>query len=138
MEQKTLAIIKPDAVRKKVIGDIIKRIQMADFNIRGMKMIHITEQMAREFYAVHKEKEFFEPLVKFMSSGPSIVIVIEGKDVINRWRTIMGATNSPSAAPGTIRKEFGTNNRENCVHGSDSEETANYEISFFFKQNELV
>ena len=138
MIQKSLGIIKPDATKRKLIGDIIKMIQMSDINIIGLKMIKMTEELARGFYYVHKEKEFFNPLVEYMSSGTSVVLVLEGENVIKRWRRLMGATNPANADPGTIRNVHGLNVQENSVHGSDAPETAEFEISYFFKKDELV
>ncbi len=138
MLQRSLAMIKPDATERKLIGDIIKRIQMSDINIIGLKMVRMTEDVAKGFYYVHEEKGFFEELVKFMSSGTTVVIALEGEDVIARWRTLMGATNPANADPGTIRKEFAVDVQANSVHGSDAPETAKFEISYFFKDEELV
>ena len=138
MKQLSLAIIKPDITRRKLIGDIIKIIQTSDINIIGMKMIWMTQEVAEKFYYIHKGKDFFDPFIKFMTSGPSVVLVLEGIDVIERWRSLMGATNPVDANPGTIRKEYAINGRETSVHGSDSPESAEFEVSFFFKKQELV
>jgi len=136
MEQ-TLLIIKPDAVRKKLVGKIICRYERADFIIRAMKVIRLSENEAREFYNIHREKPFYNDLVSFMTSGPCIPMIIETSDAVTRNRELMGATNFKEAAEGTIRREFATSIQENCVHGSDSTENAKKEIAFFFRESDL-
>ena len=136
--ERTLAIIKPDAVQNGVSGKIIQRIEDEGFKIVGMKKIWMTKKVAEGFYYVHKEKPFFEALTTFMSSGPSIVMVLEKENAIKDWRKLMGATNPEDAKEGTLRKEFGKNIDNNAVHGSDAPETAAFEIGYFFSQIELV
>ena len=138
MSNLTFGIIKPDAVKKGHQGKIIDRILGADFKIRGMKLIHQTKQQAEGFYAVHRGKGFFEELTEFMSSAPCIVLVLEKDGAVKAWRDLMGATNPAEAAEGTLRKEFAGSIGENAVHGSDSDENAVIEISYFFSQLELV
>lgn len=137
MEQ-TLSIIKPDGVAKGLIGDIIKRFYNNGLRIRAMKMLHLTKGEAERFYIVHKERPFYNSLTDFMSSGPIVVMVLEGEDAIKKNREIMGATNPKDAAPGTIRRDFGTDVEKNTVHGSDSPESAAFEIGYFFSSLELV
>lgn len=136
--ERTLSIIKPDGVRRKLAGEVIKRLEANDLNIIAMKMIHMTKAQAEGFYAVHKERPFFESLTAFMSSGPAIVMVLEGDNVIARYRELMGATNYEEAAEGTIRREFATDIEKNVVHGSDAPETAAFEIGYFFNNFEIV
>lgn len=136
--ERTLAIIKPDAVKMGVSGKIIQRIEDEGFKIVGMKKIWMTKDVAKGFYYVHKDKPFYEALTDFMSSGPSIVMVLEKENAIKDWRKLMGATNPADAEEGTLRKEFGKNIDNNAVHGSDAPETAAFEISYFFSQIELV
>ncbi len=136
--ERTLAIIKPDAVKKGFIGRIIERIEREGFNLRGIKMLHLTEGKAGDFYIVHKDKPFYQSLIKFMASGEIIVMVLERENAIEHWRNVMGKTNPSQADKGTIRAEFGTNIEKNAVHGSDSAENAIKEISFFFSEWELV
>jgi len=133
MVEKTLAIIKPDAIKKKVIGKIIKRIEDEEFIICEMKMLHLTKEEAQGFYIVHKAKSFYESLTDFMSSGKIIVMVLERENAIYHWRTVMGATDPALAEPGTIRHAYGFSIERNAVHGSDSPTTATWEIDFFFK-----
>ncbi len=130
--EKTLAIIKPDAIRKKLAGKIIDRIYEKGFNIGGLKMIRLKENQANEFYKVHAERPFYSDLVKYMTSGSVIVAALEKENAIKDWRNLMGATNPAEAAEGTIRKDFGENIEANAVHGSDSPETAAIEVPFFF------
>jgi len=137
MEQ-TLSIIKPDGVAKGVIGEVIKRFEGADIKIAAMKMIHLTKAQAQGFYAVHKERPFFDSLTEFMCSGPAVVMVLEGENVIAKNRELMGATNYKEAAQGTIRKDFATDIEKNIVHGSDAPETAAFEINYFFNSFEIV
>ena len=136
--ERTLAIIKPDALEKGIIGEICKRIEDSNLKIVAMKMQHLNAQRAEGFYAVHKGKAFFDSLVKFMTSGPCVVMILEGDGAITRWRTVAGATNPEQAAEGTIRRDFGTNIERNAVHGSDAPETAKTECAFFFEANEVV
>lgn len=138
MKQRTLSIVKPDGVAKGVIGEVVKRFEQAGFNIVAMKMVHMTKQQAEGFYAVHKERPFFESLTTFMSSGPSVVMVLEGDNVTAKNRELMGATNYKEAAEGTIRREFATDIEKNVVHGSDAPETAAFEIGYFFNALEMV
>ena len=136
--QRTLAIIKPDGVRQKSIGDVIKRLEDTGFRIVGMKMVHLTPEGAGDFYAVHKERPFYASLIKFMSSGPIVPIVLEGENIIERLRTLMGATDPAKAAEGTIRKDLASNVEQNVIHGSDSEASASTEIPFFFSPQEMI
>jgi nucleoside-diphosphate kinase len=136
--ERTLSIIKPDGVQRGLVGEVVKRLEKTGLNIVAMKMIHMTKEQAMGFYAVHRERPFFESLTDFMSSGPAVVMVLEGKNVIARYRDLMGATNYKEAAEGTIRREFATDIEKNVVHGSDAPETAAFEISYFFNQFEIV
>ena len=130
--ERTISIIKPDAVAKNVIGEIYSRFEKAGLQIVAARMEHLSEAKAGEFYAVHKERPFYGELVAFMTSGPVMVQVLEGEDAINKNREIMGATNPAEAAPGTIRADFAKSIDENAVHGSDGPDTAKTEIEFFF------
>jgi nucleoside-diphosphate kinase len=130
--ERTLAIIKPDAVSRRLTGEIIKRYEHQGFSIRAMKMIRITKAQAEGFYFVHKHRPFFGSLADFMAGGPVVVLVLEGEDIIKRHRDLMGSTNPKEAAAGTIRRDFGTDIEHNVVHGSDSRESAAFEIGFFF------
>ena len=134
----TFGIVKPDAVRAGKAGAIIQRIADADFKVRGMKLIHMTKQEAEGFYEVHRERPFFAELTSFMSSGPAVVLALEKEGAVKAWRDLMGATDPSKAEEGTLRKEFATSIGENAVHGSDSEENAAIEISYFFSRLELV
>ena len=136
--ERTLSIIKPDGVKRGLIGEVICMLEQNDLNIVAMKMVHMTKQQAEGFYAVHRERPFFQSLTDFMSSGPAIVMVLEGENVIARYRDLMGATNYEEAAEGTIRKLFATDIEQNVVHGSDAPETAAFEISYFFNQFEII
>jgi nucleoside-diphosphate kinase len=136
--ERTLSIIKPDAVAKNVIGDIISRLEQGDLRVVAAKMMRLSKTQAEQFYAIHKERPFFGALVGFMSSGPVLVQVLEGENAVARNRDIMGATNPKDAAPGTIRAEFADSIDHNAVHGSDSLDNAKTEISFFFKPEEIV
>jgi nucleoside-diphosphate kinase len=136
--ERTLSIIKPDGVRRGVIGEVIKRLEENQITIAAMKMIHMTKRQAEGFYAVHKERPFFGSLTDFMSSGPAVVMVLEGEDVIARYRKLMGATNFKEAEEGTIRRDFATDIEKNVVHGSDAPETAAFEINYFFNSFEIV
>ncbi len=135
--ERTLSIIKPDAVAKNVIGEILSRFEKNGLKVVAAKMMHLTSSQAGEFYAVHKERPFYQALVGFMSSGPVLVQVLEGEDAILKNRRIMGATNPAQADPGTIRADFASSIDLNAVHGSDAPETAIQEISFFFKPEEI-
>ncbi len=134
----TLGIVKPDGLRRKLIGRVISRIEEAGLIIRGLKTVRLTRPQAEEFYAVHRGKPFYPTLVEFMTSGPIVVMVIGGDDAINRWRALMGATDPAKAAAGTIRRDFGTSVEKNVVHGSDAPETARVEIAFFFTNEDLL
>jgi nucleoside-diphosphate kinase len=136
--ERTLSIIKPDGVQRGLIGEVVKRLEQNKLSIVAMKMIHMTKEQAKGFYAVHRGRPFFESLTDFMSSGPAVVMVLEGENAIARYRDLMGATNYKEAAAGTIRKEFATDIEKNVVHGSDAPETAAFEISYFFNQFEIV
>jgi len=138
MKQRTLAIIKPDSVEKHVIGDIIQRIQNAGFKILGMKYTRLTEAQAKAFYEVHKDKPFFESLVKYMTSGPVVPIALEKENAIEDFRKLIGSTDPAKAEEGTIRKLYGTNIERNAIHGSDSPENGEREVAFFFALSELV
>lgn len=135
--ERTLSIIKPDAVAKNVIGEIYSRFEKAGLNIIAARMLHLSKEQAGEFYAVHKERPFYNELVEFMTSGPVMVQVLEGDEAIAKNREVMGATNPAEAAPGTIRADFAKTVDENAVHGSDAPETAKAEIAFFFKDDEI-
>lgn len=137
MDERTLSIIKPDGVSRNLIGKVIEKIEEIDIKVVALKMVCLTKEQAKGFYAVHAGKPFYESLTDFMSSGPCVVMVLEGKDVIGRYRTLMGATNYEEAEEGTIRREFATNIERNVVHGSDSVETANFEINYFFNELEV-
>jgi len=130
--ERTLAIIKPDAVGRGLEGEILSRIHKAGFRILAMKSLRLTRAEAEGFYAVHRSRPFFTPLTEFMSSGKVVVMVLEAENAIARWRETMGATDPAKAAPGTIRHEFGTSIQNNCTHGSDAPDTAAFEISYFF------
>jgi Nucleoside diphosphate kinase len=136
--ERTLSIIKPDAVRRNITGKIIDRFETAGLRVVAQKRIHMSEAQAQEFYAVHKERPFYGELVSFMMSGPVVVQVLEGDDAIAKNREVMGATNPAEAAPGTIRADFAESIEANSVHGSDAPETAANEIKFFFSDDEIV
>ena len=136
--ERTLAIIKPDAVAAGHAGPIIQRIEGEGFQIRAMRLVRLTRADAEGFYAVHRERPFFGQLADFMSSGPAVVLALEAPDAILKWRTAMGATNPGKADAGTIRKDFGTSIERNATHGSDAAETAAFEIGFFFAGRELL
>lgn len=138
MAERTLCIIKPDAVERNLTGAILAMIQSAGLKVVGMKMLQMSAQQAGGFYAVHKERPFFEDLCDFMCSGPIVVAALEGEDAVKRYRELMGATNPANAAEGTIRKKYAQNIERNSVHGSDSLENAAIEIAYFFSQLELV
>ena len=130
--ERTFAIIKPDAVSRRLAGRILQRIEDEGFTIRAMRMLHMTKKEAEGFYAVHRERPFFGALTDFMSSGPSIVMALEAPDAIRKWRALMGATDPAKAEPGTLRKEFGESIERNATHGSDAPETAAFELGYFF------
>jgi nucleoside-diphosphate kinase len=136
--ERTLAIIKPDAVSRGLIGKIIQRYEQERFRIIAMKRMRLNKQQAEGFYAVHRQRPFFDSLTTFMASGPVVVMVLEGEGIIKRHRDVMGATDPKQADKGTIRKEFGTDIEHNIVHGSDSKETAAFEIAYFFSGHELL
>jgi len=137
MQERTLSIIKPDGVLRNLIGEVIKRIEDAVLNIIAMKMIHMTKLQAKGFYKVHEGKPFYESLTHFMSSGPCVVMVLEGENAIKKYRQLMGATNYKEAEEGTIRREYATDIEKNIVHGSDATETAHFEINYFFNELEI-
>ena len=136
--ERTLAIIKPDAVKRGVAGEILSRIHAAKFQIVAIKSLWLTKTEAEGFYAVHRERPFFGELTDFMSSGKVIVIALEAEGAISKWRDTMGATDPAKAAPGTIRRDLGTSIQNNCTHGSDAPATAAFEIGYFFAGSELV
>jgi nucleoside-diphosphate kinase len=135
--ERTLSIVKPDAVSNNQIGEIYKRFESAGLCIVAARMLHLTREQAEAFYAVHRERPFFEPLCEFMTSGPVMVQVLEGDNAIEKNREVMGATNPQEAAPGTIRADFASTIDANAVHGSDAPETAQKEIAFFFSDEDL-
>lgn len=137
-KERTLSIIKPDAVAKNVIGEIISRFEKGGLRIAAAKMLRLSKKQAEQFYAVHKERPFFPALVSFMCSGPVLVQVLEGEQAISRNRQIMGATNPKEAAAGTIRADFADSIDHNAVHGSDAADTAQQEIAFFFQPEDIV
>ena len=136
--QRTLSIVKPDAVAKGATGEILRRFEQAGLQIVALKKVRLTEEQAQGFYAVHKERPFYGDLVKFMTSGPIVVSALEGPGAIARNRELMGPTDSTQAAPGTIRGDFGTDIERNAVHGSDAPETARVEIAYFFNAAEIL
>lgn len=135
--EQTLSIIKPDAVGQNQIGNIIEYFEREGLNVVAAKMMHLTKDEAKAFYAVHKERPFYQELVEFMTSGPVLVMVLQGDNAVVRNRQIMGATDPSKAEPGTVRADFATSIERNAVHGSDSLQTAKSEIGFFFKHNEI-
>ena len=138
MTERTLAIIKPDAVERHLAGAIIQRIEDEGFQIRAMRLVRLTKNDAEGFYAVHRDRPFFRSLTEFMSSGPAIVVVIEAPDAIRKWRTLMGATDPAKADTGTLRKQFAQSIERNATHGSDAADTASFEIGYFFAGIELI
>ena len=138
MSERTLAIIKPDAVAAKQSGRILQRIENSGFQIRAMRKVSLSKGHAEGFYAVHRERPFFGSLTSFMSSGPAIVMALEAPDAIKKWRTLMGATDPAKADAGTLRKDFGNSIEHNATHGSDAPETAAYELGYFFAGVELT
>lgn len=137
MNQSTLGIVKPDAVKTGSLGAILKRLEAGGLTVAGLKMVHLTRELAQGFYAVHRNRPFFDSLTDFMSEGPCVVMVLKGENAIDRWRALMGATDPGQAGEGTIRKDFGQNIERNAVHGSDSPESAKFEIAYFFNALEL-
>lgn len=135
--ERTLSIIKPDGVTKNLIGEVIKRFEKKGLRIKALKMIHMSREEAKGFYIVHKERPFYESLTSFMSEGPIVVMVLEGEEAIIRVRDIMGATNPKEAATGTIRASFASDIEHNIIHGSDSKDSAAYEIAYFFSAIEI-
>ncbi len=138
MTERTLAIIKPDAVERHLAGAIIQRIEDEGFQIRAMRLVRLTKNDAEGFYAVHRDRPFFRSLTEFMSSGPAIAVVIEAPDAIRKWRTLMGATDPAKADAGTLRKQFAQSIERNATHGSDAAGTAAFEIGYFFAGIELI
>ncbi|MDH4158344.1 MAG: nucleoside-diphosphate kinase [candidate division Zixibacteria bacterium] len=134
----TLGIVKPDGVRRKLVGKILTKIEEAGLILRGLKVLKLTKVDAEKFYAVHEGKPFYKPLVEFMTSGPIVVMVIGGHASIERWRDVMGATDPAKARYNTIRRDYGTSIEKNVVHGSDSPETARMEVAFFFREDEIL
>lgn len=137
MGERTLAIIKPDAVNKGVIGDIIRRYEGAGLQPIEMKMLTLSKKEAEEFYAVHRDRPFFDSLTSFMARGPIVVLVLEGEEAVRRYRDLMGATDPAKAESGTIRAVHGTSIEENAVHGSDSSETSKFEVGYFFPKMDI-
>ncbi|HVH25365.1 MAG TPA: nucleoside-diphosphate kinase [Vicinamibacterales bacterium] len=138
MTERTLAIIKPDAVERRLAGRILQRIEAEGFQIRAMRRLQLSRTQAEGFYAVHRERPFFGSLTEFMASGPAIVAVLEAPDAIKKWRTLMGATDPAKADAGTLRKEFAQSIERNATHGSDALETAAFEIGYFFAGLDLI
>ena len=138
MKQRTLAILKPDCVRRKLAGKVLDRIIEAGFEVVGMKMVRLTVPQAKEFYAVHRERPFYNDLVAFMTSGKCVALALEKENAVEDFRKLIGATDPAEAEPGTIRREFAESKQENIVHGSDSPENAAKEIGFFFSDFELI
>src|SRR5689334_19050184 len=138
MQQRTLAIIKPDAVERRLIGRILQRIEEEGFQIRAMRRVQMSKREAEGFYEVHRDRPFFGSLTAFMSSGPAVVMVLEAPDAIRKWRTLMGATDPAKADTGSLRKAFAESIERNATHGSDAPETAAYEIGYFFAGVDLV
>ena len=136
--ERTFAIIKPDAVERRLAGKILARIEEAGFNVRAMRLHHLSKKEAEGFYAVHRERPFFGGLTGFMSSGPCVLLALEAPDAIRRWRVLMGATDPGKAEAGTLRKEFGSSIERNATHGSDAPETAAFELGYFFRGIEML
>ena len=135
--ERTLSIVKPDGIQKHLIGEVIKRFESSGLKVIGLKMISMNKKEAEGFYAVHRGKPFFESLTAFMSSGPSVVMVLQGEGAISKTRELMGATDPKQAKEGTLRRQFATNIEKNVVHGSDAPETAAFEIKYFFNSLEI-
>lgn len=138
MPERTLSIIKPDGVAKNLIGEVIKRMETRNLKVIAAKMIYMTKDQAKGFYAVHEGKPFYESVTDFMSSGPCLVMVLEGENAISEYRKLMGATNRDEAEEGTIRRDYASDIEKNIVHGSDSTETAEFEINYFFNNLEIM
>lgn len=138
MIERTLSIIKPDGIAKNLIGEVIRRIESRNLQVIAAKMIAMTKEQAKGFYAVHEGKPFFESVTDFMSSGPCMVMVLQGENAISEYRELMGATNKDEAKEGTIRRDYATDIEKNIVHGSDAEETAEFEINYFFNSLEIT
>jgi nucleoside-diphosphate kinase len=136
--ERTLAIIKPDAVEQRLTGKIIDRIEQAGLRIRAMRLVRLARSDAEGFYAVHRQRPFFRSLTEYMSSGPAVVLALEGDDAIRTWRALMGATDPSKADAGTIRRDYGTSIERNATHGSDAPETAAFELGYFFRGIELL
>ena len=136
--ERTFAIIKPDAVERRLTGAILKRIEEAGFTVRAMRLHHLTKKEAEGFYAVHRQRPFFGALTDFMSSGPCVLLALEAPDAILKWRATMGVTDPAKAEPGTLRKDFGTSIERNATHGSDAPETAAFELGYFFRGMEMI
>lgn len=136
--ERTFAIIKPDAVQRRLVGQILARIEEAGFTLRAMRLQHLTKREAEGFYAVHRERPFFGALTEFMSSGPCVLMALEAPDAIRKWRALMGATDPAKADAGTLRKDFGSSIERNATHGSDAPETAAFELGYFFRGMELL
>lgn len=136
--ERTLSIVKPDGVKKNLVGEVIRRFEQKGLRIAALKMLNLSKDEAKGFYIVHKERPFYESLTIFMSEGPIVVMVVEGEHAIHKVREIMGATNPKDAAPGTIRADFASDIEHNIIHGSDSKESAAYEIPFFFSSIEIM
>lgn len=136
--KRTLSIVKPDGVEKGLIGEVIKRVEDNGLKVIGLKMVTMSKKEAEGFYAVHRGKSFFESLTRFMSSGPAVVMVLEGDNAIEKLRGLMGVTNPQEAAEGTLRRQFGSNIERNVVHGSDAPDTAAFEIGYFFHALEIA
>lgn len=136
--QRTLAIVKPDGVAAGLVGEVVKRIEQEGLRIVGMRMEQLTQTKAEGFYYVHRERPFFGSLMTFMTSGPVVLMALEGDNAITRWRSLMGATNPENADPGTIRRDMATSIERNVVHGSDAEDTASFEVNYFFTGTELM
>jgi nucleoside-diphosphate kinase len=138
MKERTLSIVKPDGVAKNLIGEVIRRVESKGLRVIAAKMILMSKEQAKGFYAVHEGKPFFDSVTNFMSSGPCMVMVIEGENAISAYRELMGATNKDDAEEGTIRKDYATDIEKNVVHGSDGNETASFEIGYFFNSLEIL
>ncbi len=136
--ERTFAIIKPDAVKARLAGKILARIEEAGFTVKAMRLQHLSKQEAEGFYAVHKARPFFGGLTDFMSSGPCVLLALEAPDAIKKWRTLMGATDPAKAEPGTLRRDFGASIEANATHGSDAPETAAFELGYFFRGMETL
>jgi nucleoside-diphosphate kinase len=138
MKERTLAILKPDCVKKNLMGQVLARIEKAGFRVLGLKMVSLTQETAGGFYAVHRGRPFYNDLVAFMSSGPCVPVALEKENAVADFRALIGATDPKDAAPGTIRKDFASSKGENIVHGSDSPENGKIEIAYFFSEKELI